>query len=234
MSVDIKSLMSEADWWERVGYIAAAFVLVGVIIESYELYLLIREGKLREKAVEFVGVMILVVGLAAEILAQVQSNNRTGLIISALNAQAAEAQLALEKLKAPRTLGPARQQAITAAAAPFKGQRYGAAISQAADDGIAFWESLYSALERAGWVYMPSTMGMGNPVAGIPIAAIPGVEIVFDLAKEQELAPAALALGNALHADGMVAAVNRTRQSNPNEAERNVLQIVIGARVPPP
>jgi hypothetical protein len=118
---------------------------------------------------------------------------------------------------------------------PFKGQRYRAAISQGADDGLAFWESLYVTLEKAGWIYLPAgAPSMGNPPAGVPIAAIPGVKIRFDPAKENELAPAALALGNALNADGTVVAVNRDTQINPNQAEQNDLLIVIGARVPPP
>ena len=151
------------------------------------------------------------------------------------NARAAEAQLALEKLKTPRTLGLDRQQLVMAATKPFKGQRYRAAISQGADDGLAFWELLYVTLEKAGWIYLPAgAPSMGNPPAGVPIAAIPGVEIRFNPAKESELAPAALALGNALHADGMVVAINRDTQINLNEADQNDLLIVIGARVPPP
>jgi hypothetical protein len=150
------------------------------------------------------------------------------------NARAAEAQLALEKLKTPRTLGPARQQVIVDVIGRFAGQRYRAAISQGADDGVAFWESLYTTLQRANWIFIPTgPPSVGDPPAGIPIAAIPGVEIRFDPAKERELTPAALALGNALHdADGMVVAVNRERQSNPNDAERDIILIVIGARVP--
>jgi hypothetical protein len=152
------------------------------------------------------------------------------------NAHAAQAQLALEKLKMPRTLGPLRQQLVIATIKPFAGQRYRASVSQAADDGIAFWESIYTALEKAGWVYLampPGQPAVGNPPAGIPIAAAPGVEIIFDPAKENELTPAALALGNAIHADGTVVAVNRDNHSDPNEAGRDVLMIRIGARVPP-
>jgi hypothetical protein len=156
-------------------------------------------------------------------------------IIDALRSRAATAESAVTKLKVPRTLTPERQRAIASATSAFKGQRYEAAISQAADDGIVFWESLHAALESGGWVYIPATsFSVGNPPAGIPIAAIPGVEIRFDPAKEQELTPPALTLGNALHADGMVVAVNRNRQSNPNEVERDILLIVIGARVSPP
>jgi hypothetical protein len=59
----------------------------------------------------------------------------------------------------------------------------------------------------------------------------PVIEIRFDPMEEQKLAPAALALGNALHADGTVVAVNRDSHSNP-EGERDIVLIVIGARVP--
>jgi hypothetical protein len=149
--------------------------------------------------------------------------------------RAAEAQLALEKLKTPRTLGPIRRQTIVAAIRSFAGQRYTAAISQAADDGVAFWESLYVTLQDAGWIYVPSgPPSIGNPPAGVPIAAMPGIEIRIDPAKEQELAAGALALGNALHADGTVTAVNRHNKSNPNEADQDIILIVIGVRVPPP
>ena len=119
--------------------------------------------------------------------------------------------------------------------ARFKGQRYAAAISQGADDGLAFWESLYVTLEKAGWIYLKAEPPwVGNPPAGIPIAAMPGVEIRFDPTKEIEVSPAALALGNALHAAGMVVAVNRDGPSNRPEEGRDILLIVIGARVPPP
>jgi hypothetical protein len=155
-------------------------------------------------------------------------------IIDALKNRATIAESAFTKIKAPRTLRAERQQAVADVAQLYRGQRYQASISQGADDGLVFWESLYATLEKAGWIYLPATLGMGNPPAGVPIVAIPGVEIRFDPDKEQELAPAALALGNALHADGMVVAVNRNRQSNPNAAERDILQIVIGVRVPPP
>ncbi len=150
--------------------------------------------------------------------------------------EAAEARLQLERLKSPRTLGPDRQAFVAAAVTAFKGQRYFAAITQGADDGIAFWESLYAALDKAGWVYVPlppGSPGMGTPLAGVPIAAMPGVEIRFDPAERIKLESAALALGNALHVDGMVVAATVNPQTNPNDSDRDALLIVIGARVPP-
>ena len=107
---------------------------------------------------------------------------------------------------------------------PFAGQRYEPLISQGADDGLAFWELLYVTLEKAGWKYVPvAAPSVGRPPAGIPIAAIPGVEIRIDPGKKDELVSAALALGNALHADGTVVAVNINNQSRPAEADRDIL-----------
>jgi hypothetical protein len=73
-----------------------------------------------------------------------------------LEKEAALAKLELQRLKTPRTLGPDRQQFVATAIRSFAGQRYRAAISQGADDGVAFWESVHAALENAGWVYVPS------------------------------------------------------------------------------
>lgn len=137
--------------------------------------------------------------------------------------KAAEANLALERLKAPRTLSLERQQLVAAATQSFARRRYRVAISQGADDGVAFWESMHPALQKARWVYLPSGgPSIGSPPASIPIAALPGIEIRFDPMEEQKLAPAALALGNALHADGTVVAVNRDSHSNP-EGERDIV-----------
>jgi hypothetical protein len=149
--------------------------------------------------------------------------------------RAAKAQLELERLKAPRTLSAERQELVRDATAPFRGQKYRAAIASGADDGPNFWTSLYAALEQAGWTYIPNAgPGVGNPPAGIPIASIPGVEIRFDPTSYDRLAPAALALGNTLHRLGIVVAVSRERESYSDTSLRDVLFVVIGARVPPP
>jgi hypothetical protein len=217
--------------------LAVAIVLANVAVWS-GVYL---EGDRFPEPTKKLGWKILVVALAAEaafaaILVVIDSDIgiRQKAEIAVLFDRATKAELELVRLKAPRTLGPKRQQVVAEAAAPFKGQRYRAAISQGADDGLVFWESVYVTLQKAGWIYLPvNGPSMGNPPTGIPIAAMPGVEIRFDPAKERELTPAALALGNALHGDGTVVAVNRDMQSHPNEAERDILLIVIGARVPP-
>jgi hypothetical protein len=156
-------------------------------------------------------------------------------IVHGLDARATKAETEVTRLRAARTLTPERQQFVADAVKPFPGQRYRAAISQAADDGPTFWSSLHAALEKGDWAYLPAGRpSIGIPAAGIPLAAIPGVEILYDPARDQDIGVAALALGKALHANGMVVAVNRETQSNPDPAEQQIIGIRIGARVPPP
>jgi hypothetical protein len=88
MNIDIPALMSSADKWEMAGYAASAVVVIGIILESVELVRYIRSGKSRERFVELSGLLLVIVGLAAEVITQVQSNNRTGLVIAALGAEA--------------------------------------------------------------------------------------------------------------------------------------------------
>ena len=151
------------------------------------------------------------------------------------NARALEAQLALEKLKAPRTLTADQQADLAKKLRSFAGQRFRAAISQAADDGPSFWKTLHATLETAGWTYVPPDGGIwiGDPPAGVPITAVPGVAIFIDPAKLTELSPAAEALGNALLAERMKVTANVSGYKSDDEAVQNTLQIVIGVRAQP-
>src|SRR5690348_13968776 len=91
MDIEIKSLLDSAEFWEKAGYVAAAVVVIGIAIESVELIRYIHEKRIGEKKFELLGLGILILGLIGEVVSQVQSNNRTGLVISALNEKASEA-----------------------------------------------------------------------------------------------------------------------------------------------
>jgi hypothetical protein len=66
---------------------------------------------------------------------------RLNLETAKVQERAAKAELELAKLKAPRTLTSDQQARITNKVKPFAGQKYEAALSQAADDGPVFWKS---------------------------------------------------------------------------------------------
>jgi hypothetical protein len=96
---------------------------------------------------------------------------------SEANEKVAEAQLALARLRSPRTIAQDRRGAFADKLRFFTGRPYIASVSSAADDGPAFWRSLYDALQDAGWSYIPAatnaisiadppaTLGLSQPQA---------------------------------------------------------------------
>jgi hypothetical protein len=78
MDSHVTSLLQAAAFWERLGYIASAVVVFGILLESFELLQHLRKRKLDGKTLEILGVLILILGLLGEVVSQVQSNNRTG------------------------------------------------------------------------------------------------------------------------------------------------------------
>jgi hypothetical protein len=106
MDFDLTALQSEADFWEHAGYVATFLVIAGVVGETVaDLTTWIRSEQ-RKKRTERLSALLLIAGLAAEIVSQVQSNNRNSLIAGVLSERAAKAELELAKIKAPRTLKP--------------------------------------------------------------------------------------------------------------------------------
>jgi hypothetical protein len=106
MDTNIQSLLNAAAFWEKAGYFASALVVVGILIESVELFRYIREKGIEGRRLEFLGLGILILGLIGEVVSQVQSNNRTGLVISVLNERASESNRAANNAaKAAADLG---------------------------------------------------------------------------------------------------------------------------------
>lgn len=102
MSLDIPSLTADAEFWEYAGYAATGIVVVGVAGEAItELTRWIKSRPLK-RFIERASALILLIGLAGEILTQVQANNKNSLIVGILNGQAETAKLELARIKLPR------------------------------------------------------------------------------------------------------------------------------------
>jgi hypothetical protein len=134
------------------------------------------------------------------------------------NARASEAQLALERLKAPRSISGEQQAQLTALLKPFAGQEYSGMVAGSVPDARALWVMIDKVLTAANWVRMPPWgAAVGEPPAGIPIAPSDGVTIFVPAADVAELAPAAKTLASALAAFGIVtvAAADSGPQTRP-------------------
>ena len=91
MTPDVRSLSESANVWDVAGYIFSAFVLIGAILEAVELFKHIRAGKGREKAVEIIAFLILIVGLLGQVYSAIKANEYNSLVIAKLNEEAARA-----------------------------------------------------------------------------------------------------------------------------------------------
>lgn len=161
MTLDINSLESAASGWEWAGYVASALVLVGVVLESLEIISGIKSGHWRTKRIETFAILILVSGLALEILAEAQSNRATGLIEALLNgeAQAAERDAAkanettaiLRLQENPRTLTDDEAVSLVDLTWNFVGQKFVVAISSRDAETAEFARSILINLDAAGW-----------------------------------------------------------------------------------
>lgn len=191
MNADISSLMSSADGWETVGYIASALVLIGIVIESVELFHLYRQGRLGEKRLEVIGVLIVLVGLAFEIVAQYNSNDQTGRVIATLDEQVKSA----ESNAAPRSISQNQAAVLVSQLMSYAGTD--AAIYAMGDNPEVFGTAriVGSVLNQAAWKSAIWTWNGGGAASGILVCVKEG--------SDSSTETAARALVNALNAAGL-------------------------------
>ncbi len=91
MAVDIAALESSLSAWDLAGYLATAAVAVGCIGESIVEFTQFIRSDRAKSAIGRASALILIVGLAAELLTQVSVNAISGQMIAALNARAGTA-----------------------------------------------------------------------------------------------------------------------------------------------
>ena len=120
------------------------------------------------------------------------------------NERAAEAQAALEKFKAARSLSPEQQSTIVDAIKPFAGQEFAGTVAAGVPDASSLWATLDKTLRAAHWVRrLPWGLATGDPPAGIPVSPNKGVTIFVPQDDLASLAPAVNTLSSALNSAGL-------------------------------
>jgi hypothetical protein len=156
---------------------------------------------------------------------------KTAKEISLANARAAEAELALEKFRAPRKLEETQVTRIISAAARFSGTPFDVSVNLEAEPQ-SFAVQIGSVLESAGWVWRNRnntpgrTIKVGSHEAGLLNGGPPlGLEI--DFSRTADWSAPLLALGNALQAEGFQPTMNRATD---NSASPDALHIYVGSK----
>jgi hypothetical protein len=169
--------------------------------------------------------LAVVISTTSVVLLQREEVRQSEERISAANARAAEAQLALEKFKAPRLLNPDAIQRIVEQLKPFSGSVFDAGIGPKGDpEPTAFLRGLTAALTAAGWKFVPWT-GEGEtyteaPMPPIGLTAVTNVIIDVHPDFWSKFGRAATALARALNDEDISAIVDSEPTRSPPRVPR--------------
>jgi hypothetical protein len=117
---NLGALISLLSWWEAAGYAGLAIVIIGVVGEGIHDFTAWLKRTWWGPNGGRLSVLVLIVGLAIEGVAQVKANSISGQIIGSLNKEAADERARtaeIEKVAAWRRLEPENEMKLTAALA---------------------------------------------------------------------------------------------------------------------
>jgi hypothetical protein len=185
-----KSPAERIETFENWADFAAWMVVVGVIVEAV-LAAGVSDRPFVIKWGPTASDIMVALGVAGEILftrrartisseLQTESNEK----IAAANERAAtaiqkarEAELALEKFKAPGRLSPNSQRKVTERIAPFKGQKLNVWVTDpSSTEVMGFWNDILVTLRDAEWEYAAAVpIGLTRSVNGLLLELDPDV-----------------------------------------------------------
>jgi hypothetical protein len=145
-------------------------------------------------------------------------------------AQAAKAQLELEKFRAPRDLDPTQQSAVALAVSTFAGTKFDVACAHEREP-LNLLAKIEGSLLTARWEEVLWTgadiVRVGRPNAGTVISE--GVSIQVEQSQQTALLPIAKALAKALSDEGVAAAAEFSNTNMPS-ANHAAIHIVVGTK----
>jgi hypothetical protein len=163
--------------------------------------------------------------------------------IASVNAQAAEAnrsaaesQLALEKFKAPRTLTPEQRGRIVDKLKQFSGTEYDITVSSIDPEILDFVLTLELVLSTAEWTELDWKGNAEKLIRGgkQPLiregVSVTNVLIGVEQDQPPKLFEFALALSDALEAEGVTATAKRLIRHEMSSTNANAIHIMIGRK----
>ena len=151
-------------------------------------------------------------------------------------ARAAEAQLALEKFKAPRTLAPEQIGRIVDKLKQFSGTEYDFTVSSIDPEILDFVLTLELVLSTAGWTELDWNGNAEKLIRGgkQPLiregASVTNVVIGVQIDQPPKLFEFALALSDALEAEGVTATAKKLIRHEMSSTNANAIHLMVGRK----
>lgn len=207
---DVSALIARCEFWEKLAYLAAGIVLIGVLCEEIPDHTTWINPELWKKSVKRVGAILLILGLAGDVATLVET--------SAINGD-------LIRRAEPRTLSPQQQSKLAAELRAFAGQQFSLAITPDPEP-VALMKQIYSVVNAAGWSVIPAQM-QGDVSLGKAVEVVAtGVKIQFVPNASSETVSRARLFASLLKSDGIPA----DAEPNPGLANISALNILVGAK----
>jgi hypothetical protein len=246
--INLAALMSSLTGWEKIGYVGLSIVIVGVVGEGIHDFTEFGFKWWRKHGGR-VSVLVLIVGLAIEGVAQVNANNTSGRIIALLATQAANSQekaaglereaaqlqLDLARLKAPRSLSKDAQSRVADKIRPI-GSKPFTVGEGAMEPGSQLDTQLIDTLIDGGWtVVLPkNVMTSRESRAAATFSDEFGVVVSFSENRREEFSSAVEELVKALNDEGIVTKSHEMPEKLPLGAinQDDTINILIAPKPP--
>jgi hypothetical protein len=139
--------------------------------------------------------------------------------------------IALETRLAPRLISEDARKRIAAKMTEYGGQQYTGRVASDVPDAWDLWREISAALDLAGWHWTPPSdvqVTQFGPPAGIAIAPLPGVMVMYPGTRFVDLHSRAEALATAITAEGVASGSGPA--SGVVDLNPNAITIVIGPK----
>ena len=213
--------------WANIAYIVCLLLVAGMAFVIYHLFARVNADKDRELKKYQTESQINITAAQAEAaeamkiaeserLARAELESQVAAAearAAEANAVASQAQLELANLKEPRTIAPKHQEKIIATLKEFAGQNFSFSVF-GDPESLALLRAIDAMLKSAGWLRVPSQIGMiaidaaGNTAGTSHDSGV----TAFVGPENRDAVPALLALSKALTGAGISCQPSRTEQ----------------------
>jgi hypothetical protein len=202
---EVASLKETLNWWEWFGYVSTAIVFIGCVGEFIAEFTHLPKGVEAERRLARLSLIVLIFGIAGELLGTVRTSQLSGQLIANLEDRTGDAEqrageahkeaarltklaederlarVQIEEALAPRRLSEGQELAIGKSLRHFKGQAAQMVYDGGNSEAQAFSIDIWRALKQAEWhVYFPATMWSGTKFGREDSLGVVGRELAYE------------------------------------------------------